>query len=358
MRSPFKILEPAFFAGLADDPVLQVQIRPLGRSLLFDCGQIAHLAKRVLRSLDAIFITHAHMDHFMGLDTLIRHILVSPRTVELYGPPGIAAHLAHKLAAYDWNLAEGFWCSFRAHEILPQQIRIFLLSGPERFACRLEKEESRRGHCIFDDRYLSIEAESGDHKIPVLFFRLAEKPLFAVDGEKLTARGLVAGDWLQEIKTLFLRGQLAGAPVTVRQENGVRTYDAADLYAGIRREKPDAAIGYFTDLGFSQENREKLHLLRGVTLLIGECAYLRQDEARARASCHLCTNDLNILLDELRPAFFLPMHLSKSYLGQSHRLFEELAPPPGTTLLRLPERITPRPLLPHELPPAARGKIS
>jgi ribonuclease Z len=358
MRFPFHILEPAFFAGLADDPVLLVQVRPLGRSLLFDCGQIAHLAKRVLRSLDAIFITHAHMDHFMGLDTLIRHILVSPRTVELYGPPGIATRFAHKLAAYDWNLAEGFWCSFRVHEIHPQQIRTFLLPGPERFACRLESEGSRNGHYIFNDRYLSVEAECGDHKIPVLFFRLAEKPVFAVDEEKLTALGLVNGDWLQQIKALFIRGNLAGAPITVRQGSTERIYDAAALYAGIRRDEPTATLGYFTDLGFTRENREKLRLLHGVTLLIGECAYLRQDEARARASCHLCTSDINLLLDELRPAFFLPMHLSKSYLGQSQRLFEELAPPPGTILLRLPERITPRPLLPHELPPAARGKIS
>ncbi|MBE0596404.1 MAG: ribonuclease Z, partial [Desulfuromonadales bacterium] len=66
MRLPFKFLEPAFFSGLVDDPILLVQLRPLGRSLLFDCGQITHLAKRVLRSIDAVFVSHAHMDHFMG----------------------------------------------------------------------------------------------------------------------------------------------------------------------------------------------------------------------------------------------------------------------------------------------------
>ena len=68
-RLPFRCIEPYFFAGLLDDPVLLLKVRPLGRSLLFDCGRIHHLAKRVIRNLDAVFISHAHMDHFMGVDS-------------------------------------------------------------------------------------------------------------------------------------------------------------------------------------------------------------------------------------------------------------------------------------------------
>ncbi len=362
MRLPFRYLEPAFFAGLMDDPILLVHIRPLGRSLLFDCGQIHHLAKRVLRSVDAVFITHAHMDHFMGMDTLARHILVSPRTVEIYGPPGIAGRLVHKLASYEWNLAEDFWCSFRVREIHPRRIRNFLLAGPEGFACRQESENSRPDPTIYANRYLRVEAAFGDHKIPSLLFRLTEGPVFTLDEGKIAKTGLVPGPWLKELKGLFFRGLLAGTPLTVlRRGEGVqeaRIPDAAALYAAIRKDLPPTSLGYFTDLGFSEGNRDKLRsLLQGVTLLVGECTYLRQDVARARASHHLCTADINALLDELRPAFFLPMHLSKSYLGESRRLYQELELPPGTTLLRLPERITPRPLLPDELPLAARGRV-
>ncbi len=82
----FRYLEPSFFAGLLDDPVLWIKVRPLGRALLFDCGQIHHLAKRLIKAVDALFISHAHMDHFMGLDTFTRNIHVSPKTIEIFGP--------------------------------------------------------------------------------------------------------------------------------------------------------------------------------------------------------------------------------------------------------------------------------
>ena len=105
---PFRYLEPTFFSGLLDDPVLLVRVRPLGSNLLFDCGQIHHLAKRILTSIDAVFISHAHMDHWMGIDTIIRHLHASSKTIDLFGPPGITDKLDHRLAAYDWNLAEEF----------------------------------------------------------------------------------------------------------------------------------------------------------------------------------------------------------------------------------------------------------
>jgi ribonuclease BN (tRNA processing enzyme) len=105
-RLPFRFIEPTFFAGLLDDPLLLLNARPLGKSLLFDCGQLHHLAKRVLKSINAIFISHCHMDHFMGIDTFIRHNHVSPKTIDIFGPPGIAAKMASKLASYDWNLTE------------------------------------------------------------------------------------------------------------------------------------------------------------------------------------------------------------------------------------------------------------
>jgi len=139
-----------------------------------------------------------------------------------------------------------------------------------------------------------------------------------------------------------------------RRDDGVAEEPVADagaLYEAIRREEAPSSIGYVTDIGYSPENLEKvLALMEGVTLLVCECSFLVEQRDKARLSHHLCTTDLNSLLDSLRPPFVLPMHFSKSNSERSHLLYEQLEMPPGVTLLRLPEHLAPRPLLAGEVP--------
>jgi ribonuclease Z len=352
----FRYLEPTFCAGLLDDPVLLVRIRPLGRNLLFDCGQIHHLAKRVLKQTQAIFISHAHMDHFMGIDTFVRHVLVSPRTFEVFGPPGLAAKLQHKLAGYDWNLAERFWCSLRVREVHAESIISWRLPGPRGFPCLWEGERRRQGRMVYRNDYLQVEAVLCDHKIPVLAYCCRERPVFSIDRQRLQRAGFAAGPWLEELKRRFYNGFVDRSPLQLWRRVGGAIVpgtapDAARLYQNIFRRASTASIGYVSDIGYSPENLERLTpLLNGVSVLVAECAFLGEDVAKARRSHHLCTHDLNRLLDRLRPAYFLPMHLSKTYSTRCQQLYQELELPPQVSLLHLPDYLLARPLLPRDLP--------
>ena len=356
MKLPFHSFEPTFFAGLLDDPLLWLRVRPWGRSLLVDCGQLQHLAKRVVRSIDAVFVSHAHMDHFMGMDNLVRQIHVAPRTLSIFGPPGLASRLAHKLAGYDWNLCEEHWCTLRLTEVHPEHLEVFECRGAEGFGCRPTGSLPRGEGAIYANRYLQVKAALCDHLLPVLTLRLEEVPGFAVDPDRLAAVGLAPGPWLQELKRLFIREKLIGTTLAVpRAGEGAATAewrDAGELYRQIVARREPASIGYLTDVGFTAENLTTiLQLLTGVTLLVCECSFLAADREKARASWHLCSSDLNLLLEELRPQFVLPMHLSKGYLRRTAQLYQELQPPAGTTVLRLPDHVAPRPLLPREVPP-------
>ncbi len=355
MKLPFHSFEPTFFAGLLDDPLLWLRVRPWGRSLLVDCGQLQHLAKRVVRSLDAVFVSHAHMDHFMGMDCLVRQVHVAPRPLAVFGPPGLAERLAHKLAGYDWNLCEEHWCTLRLTEVHPDRLEHFEYRGAKGFACQRLGSSPRDDAVIYANRYLQVEAALCDHRLPVLALRLAERPSFAVDRERLAAAGLAPGSWLQELKGLFSRGKLAGATLEVPrlgdEAPAATQIDAADLYRIIAARREPASIGYLTDVGFTEENRVVARrLLSGVTLLVCECAFLAAEREKARASWHLCSTDLNRLLADLQPQYVLPMHLSKGYLRRTGQLYDELQPPTGTTVLRLPDHVAPRPLLPWEVP--------
>jgi ribonuclease Z len=358
----FHTIEPYFCSGLLDDPLLLVRIRPTGRSLLFDCGQLHHLAKRTLRSIDAVFVSHAHMDHFMGLDHLIRHTHVSPRPLDLYGPPGIATRVGSKLAGYDWNLAEAWWRDVHVHEVHEDCIDHHRFAGSSGFTGERLGSRPRSGSTIYAGPFVTIAAQLCDHGLPVLVFRLTEKEMFTIEPGRLNAAGLVPGPWLQTLKRTWKCGTLGTEPLEVVRttENGpqsVQVPDTAGLYAQLCAERPAASIGYVTDVGNTTGNHARLRdFLAGISLLCCESTFLAADVAKARASHHLCSSDVNQLAADLRPRALLPMHLSKAYVHRPYDLYKELAPPVGTRLLRLPDYVTPRPRLLTELPPVAGGR--
>jgi ribonuclease Z len=347
-RLPFSYLEPALFGGLLDDPLLFVRIRPERLALLFDCGQIAHLAKRVVKPVSAVFISHAHMDHIMGVPTLVRHHHASPRPLDLFGPPGIIERVGHLLQGYDWNLCEPTWFTLRVHEVHATTVRRSDFPGPECFLRRDVGEVPRRDRVIWSSPYLTVSAEILDHKLPVLAFRIDERPPFSVDPARLAALGLRAGDWLRDLKTRVWKGDRNKVVIPLAMNDALPPAPAADpvgLCAALQKEQQGAAIGYVTDIGWTRENIGKLErFFPGLTLLCAECTFLAADQAKARASHHLCSDDLNRLVEGVRPTWLLAIHLSKSYLRRSFDLYAELSPPEGTTLLRIPRHIVPPPL--------------
>ena len=352
----FRYLEPTFFAGLIDDPCLIVRDRPIHQSIMLDCGALHHLAKRELKPVRAIFVSHAHMDHFMGFDTFLRQTHASPRTVELYGPPGITDRVAAKLDAYDWNLTESYWCTIRVVEVHPDQLLDTVFPGPEGFPRRSLGTRPRTESTIYRYNHLEVAAEQLDHGIPVLAFRVTERKVFAIDEEKLAAQGYAKGAWLRELKKRFFAEWAEPEPLTViRQRNDIlaeeTVADPQALYRELSGERQPVSIGYLTDVGYTGENRQRImEFLSGVKQLFGECAFLAEDLHKARASRHLATCDVNELLALLNPSVYVPIHFSKTYLGRSPELYAELVPPEGTTISVLPEHVTPRPFFACEMP--------
>src|SRR3954451_4430940 len=89
-----------FFAGTAGSvPTARrglpaILLRAGGDRLLFDCGEGTQ--QQLLRSIglpdvDAIFITHYHLDHWLGLIGMLKtfDLRARDRPLAIHGPPGL-----------------------------------------------------------------------------------------------------------------------------------------------------------------------------------------------------------------------------------------------------------------------------
>ncbi|MRR39072.1 MBL fold metallo-hydrolase, partial [bacterium] len=90
---------PRLVNGALFDPVVYVRILNEKRALMFDCGHFLSLSERELLAVEALCISHLHMDHFMGFDRVLRSILHRQAPLDIYGPDGIIEKTLAKLDA-------------------------------------------------------------------------------------------------------------------------------------------------------------------------------------------------------------------------------------------------------------------
>src|SRR5438093_10978594 len=133
-RSMKTTFRPRLLNGQTGDPALLVSLRWQGRALLADLGRIDRTPAATLLPVEAVFVSHTHMDHFMGFDQLLRLFLARDATLRLYGPAGLADCVAGKLAGYTWNLTDEYAFALEVTEIGARQTTSWRFAARQRFA--------------------------------------------------------------------------------------------------------------------------------------------------------------------------------------------------------------------------------
>src|SRR5262245_48505741 len=151
-------LRPRLLNGQTGDPALLVQLRWQGRAVLVDLGRIDRTPAPVLFPIEAVFVSHAHMDHFMGFDQLLRLFLARDATLRLYGPAGIADCVAGKLAGYTWNLTDEYTFAIEVTEIADRELVRSRFAARRRFEREARGTAPFRGGVVLDDPVFRVEA--------------------------------------------------------------------------------------------------------------------------------------------------------------------------------------------------------
>jgi len=79
---------PRLVNGPFDDPGLFIPFQFQNRAVIFDLGDINRLTPKDILKISHVFVSHTHMDHFIGFDRLLRLSLGREKNLALYGPPG------------------------------------------------------------------------------------------------------------------------------------------------------------------------------------------------------------------------------------------------------------------------------
>jgi ribonuclease Z len=326
------IFDPALVNGPFGDPGLYLDFRFERRALLFDLGDLAPLPPKKLLRISDVFVSHTHMDHFIGFDRLLRVCLGRETGVRLYGPPGLIGQVEHKLAAYTWNLVENYPADFAVEtwEVDPA----WEASGA-RFRChrRFEREPlpGRRlpDGVLLDEPAFRVRATFLEHRTACLGFAVEEKTHVNIWKNRLADLGLPVGAWLKELKAAVSRDAPDETPVRAwwrdREGTHEQVLPLGKLKAQVLRFVPGEKIGYVTDVLYQEENARRIvALVAHADLLFIECVFLDEDRDQAARKCHLTARQAGTIARAARAKRVVPFHFSPRYADRERELRDEL----------------------------------
>jgi ribonuclease Z len=323
---------PALVNGPFDDPVIYVDFLFERRALLFDLGDIRVLPPRKILRISHIVISHAHVDHFIGFDHLLRLFLGREKRLHMFGPPGFTGQVERRLASYTWNLVESYPTDFTviATELHPDGRSISAeFHCHHRFAREGDRTEEHRDGIIHDEETFRIRTAFLDHKTISLAYALEEKRHVNIMKNRLQELGLPTGPWLAALKREIIHGEPDAKPFRAwwHEAGGVvvRDFTLGELRSRILQVVPGQKIAYVTDAAYTPANAEKIVALAGSSdYLFIEAEFLHEERERAVERGHLTARQAGMLARQARVARVIPSHFSPRYQGKEEQLREEL----------------------------------
>jgi ribonuclease Z len=312
------------------DPGVYVDLKFERRALLFDLGDISVLPTRKLLRISDVFITHRHMDHFVGFDHLLRFVLGRDKIVRLHGPAGLIDAVEAKLRAYTWNLVGGYDGHVVLHVIeLDAGGRLVAtqFSGRTGFARETAIAPALSGNLLLDEPGLRVSCVTLDHGIPVLAFALEERAHINIWRTELDRRGLAIGPWLRIFKDAILQGERDDTLIPVAWSCGNQGPEAlplGELKTQIMRITAGRKIAYVVDCAFTEENVRKIvALAEGADLLFIEGGFLEADAAEAARRRHLTASQAGTIARLAGVKRLQTLHYSPRYKDQGDALVAE-----------------------------------
>ena len=306
--------------GSTGDPLLFVDYPGRDNALLFDAGENAAIGMEQLGDLEAVFVTHHHVDHFIGFDRIVRANLDRDKALYVYGPEGTIRKVYDRIKSYEYPFFPFQKIVLKVHEVLVGRIRSALLECSRRFPEPRVEEAERKGPVVYDTDDLRVEAAHADHTVPCLAYALVEKPAIYVAPERLREGPYPAGPWVGAALRLLRSGAPGGTSIEL-QGKRVRLKTLKDRYFV---DSPGSRVAYVTDTAWSDAVRQSLlELARGASRLYCDSFYSKAQSSQAEKHHHMTATQAAEFARDAGVGELVLIHFANRYAGRYDLLVEE-----------------------------------
>jgi len=315
-------VDVALINGVFGDPLLHVRFQQQQRGMLFDLGSGERLSARIAHQVSDVFISHAHLDHLSGFVSLMRSRIGDFPPCRLYGPPGLAGHIAGYLQGVLWDRVELNAPQFEVTEFDGKTSRRFQLQAI-RPQPQLVEECAVQDGVIHQETGFRIRAVLLDHKAtPVIAYAFEPDHQIQVRKDRLLARNVEPGPWLNELKQ-----RVAGGDSQTQIELPDGSQELVEVLANeLLLISPGKRLVYATDLGDTTENRKRLvNLARHAHTFFCEAPFLSAEAEHALHNGHLTTRGCAEIASAAGVARLVPFHFSRRYQAEPQQLYDEIA---------------------------------
>jgi len=320
---------PRLVNGPFGYPGLYLAFQLQNRALLFDLGDISALSSRDILKVSHVFVSHTHMDHFIGFDRLLRLSLGRSKKLHLYGPAGFQENVRGKLAAYTWNLVQRYENPLALHvtEVRPQSRLHAVYRCRDRFRPAEIREQATCDRTLVSEPAFTVAAAILDHGTSCLGFSVKERFHINILKARLDELGLPVGPWLGTFKRAVFSQAPPDTPIQIAGGGSARAGHAlalGDLLPQIARVTPGQKVTYITDVGHTSSNATRIvELAQGSDHLFIEAAFADVHARLAAAKHHLTAGQAGRLAARAHVKRLTVFHFSPRYTGSGVLLEKE-----------------------------------
>ncbi len=313
--------EQTLVNGSTGDPVLYVDYVDSDNALLFDAGDNAALSMERLADLRAVFITHHHVDHFIGLDRIVRANIDSDKVLSIFGPPHTIQKVYDRIRSYEYQFFPIQKIVLDLVEIEPHQLTRARIECTKRFPPPQPVSEPRTGRTIFSAPGLTVEAVAVDHTVPCLAYALVEAPAYHVKSTAIADGALRPGPWIREVAQRLAASPIDDGSVTI-QGLKIPLQQVAQQYF---HRAEGGRLAYVTDTVWSDTVQSDLiEFCRGANRLYCDCFYAEAQANSALKHKHMTTQTVAELAIRAKVRELILMHFSGRYRGRYEKLVDEV----------------------------------